>query len=104
LVNREILIYIARPYSNGRGTREENVALARKVALEYWKRGYTVIYPHLNTHDFDEDSSYDETLECDLEIVKRCDKVVRLPDWFNSKGARRERDEARISGMGIEYH
>lgn len=103
-MNREILIYIAGPYSNGGGTREENVAMARKVALEYWRRGYSVICPHLNTHDFDEDLSYDEILEGDLEIVKRCDKIVMLPDWINSKGARREHDEARKWCLEIEYY
>jgi hypothetical protein len=101
---RDILVYIAGPYSHGGGTREENVAIARKVALEYWKRGYAVICPHLNTHDFDPDLSYDEILEGDLEMVKRCDKIVMLPDWINSKGARREHDEARKWCLEIEYY
>lgn len=63
-----------------------------------------MICPHLNTHDFDEDLSYDEILDGDLEIVRRCDKIVMLPDWFNSKGARREHEEARIWGIEIEYY
>jgi hypothetical protein len=42
---RERLVYIAGPYSNGGNSREENVALARRVAVEYWKKGYAVICP-----------------------------------------------------------
>ncbi len=77
---QEKLVYIAGPYSNGGSTREENVALARKVAREYWCKGYAVICPHLNTHDFDDEISYEDILAGDLEIVRRCDIIVMLPD------------------------
>lgn len=102
---RDRLVYIAGPYHNGGGTVEENVAIAKQAAIEYWNRGYAVICPHLNTHNFHEGGIPQQTLvEGDLEIVRRCDTIVMLPDWENSKGAKQEYEEAKRWRLRIEYY
>jgi hypothetical protein len=74
------------------------------VAVEYWKKGYAVICPHLNTHDFDDEVSYEDVLAGDLEIVRRCDVIVMLPDWENSNGAKQEYEEAKRWRLRVEYY
>lgn len=68
----------------------KNIEAAREAALKFWRRGYAVIAPHLNTAFLDgacEDSVW---LEGDLEFVRRCDVVVMLPNYVTSEGAKAE--------------
>ena len=112
--SRDQIVYIAGPYSNGNTedntAREKNVERARRAAVEYWQRGFTVICPHLNTYNFDIEHSitYEAILEGDLEIIRRLrlgqDKVVMLAGWVDSEGASLEHEEARNLGLKVEYY
>ncbi len=96
-----LVLYIAGPYSpkNGRST-EEHIATARQVAIELWEAGHAPICPHLNTAGFENDCSVDwETyLRGDLAILERCDGVVLLPNWIESRGAIMENTAAMRLG------
>ena len=90
-----MVLYLAGPY---RGDIDANITAARKVAIELWERGYTVICPHLNTAHFEVDCNLPESeyIRRDLEILSRCDAIVMLPGWEKSEGACAELDYALI--------
>lgn len=67
-----------------------NIYRARKVAIQFWKKGYAVICPHLNSALFDKYCREEIFLDGYLEIVRRSDILALLPDWSTSSGARKE--------------
>lgn len=93
------LIYIAGPYrstnpdgkSNAWGV-QQNVMRAMARALEVWRRGHAAVCPHANTMFFqDADGCADSVwLEGDVEILRRCDAVMTVDGWQQSKGATAE--------------
>ncbi len=91
------LVYVAGPYLDPRGTRfvEENIRAAEAVALELWKMGAAVICPHANTRHFDGAAPDSVWLEGDLEILRRCDALVAVPNWERSTGTLAELALAR---------
>ena len=96
------LAYIAGPYRAGHGrTVRENIRSAEIVALKYWKLGYAVICPHLNTAFFDGEAEDSIWLEGDLEILRRCDVIVLMKNWHESSGAKEERRLAKSLGKEI---
>lgn len=99
----KLLVYVAGPYRDPRGTVfvEENIRRAEEVAKELWKRGYAVICPHANTRHFDGLVPSEEFIAGDLQIVCRCDLVVMLPDWQHSEGAKQEYLEAKDRGVPV---
>jgi len=96
--------YIAGPYRSAtpRGI-VENIRRAEAVALKYWRRGYAVICPHLNTALFD--GAADDTcwLEGDLEILARCDTIVMMKGWEKSQGASEELQHAQSLAKIVIY-
>lgn len=73
-----------------------NVWRGRQAAAKLWKAGFAVICPHLNSFTIamaipDED----KIVECDLEIVSRCDFAVTCGRCYTSAGARAEIDHCR---------
>lgn len=95
------LIYIAGPY---RGDVARNIAQAREIAAEVWRRGHVGVCPHTMSAHFDRDypDIPDERyLEGDMMILSRCDGMVLTPDWQTSQGARDEARVARDLGMPI---
>ena len=60
-----------------------------------------MICPHKNTALFDGTCSEETWLEGDLEMLRRCDALVRLPNWRASSGARREVKEAREHSIPV---
>lgn len=81
----------------------ENIRAAEAVALKYWRLGYAVICPHKNTALMDGAIGDAEILDGDLELVRRSDVVVMLPNWTSSAGAALELDEARAHGKEIVF-
>lgn len=71
------------------GTRD-NIGRARKTAIKYWKKGYAVICPHLNTALFDGLADDEVWLKGDQEILKRCDVIIMMRGWKKSVGAKSE--------------
>ena len=79
----------------------ENIAIARQYALKYWRKGYAVICPHMNTAMMDGTCCDEVWLEGDLELLRRCDIIVMLPGWEESEGAKIEYLEAVRLGLKI---
>ena len=96
--------YIVGPYrSDSAGGIHRNIQSARKVALKWWKNGYAVICPHLNTAFFDGECEDHVWLDGDIEILKRCDTIVMIDGWKNSSGSVKEYDIAIEYGLEIHY-
>jgi len=76
--------------------KEDNVWMARHVAIELWKRDIAVICPHLNTQDFETEVSDDSVfVRGYLELIRRSiDLMIVLPNWQFSENSCREREEA----------
>lgn len=98
------LAYIAGPYRSQSVHRIiENIAEAHQVAVKYWKLGYAVVCPHLNSALMD-GSVHDEVfLAGDIEILKRCDVVVAMKSWDTSPGAKREIELADSLEIPVIY-
>lgn len=107
-------VYISGPISNGTKSSDknmqDNVRIARKVALDLWKiKGIYVICPHLNSpwatkeQFFDTGMSYNELISKDLGLIEKCDCIFMLKNWEMSEGAVKEHFYAEVIGIPIFY-
>ena len=99
-----MLIYVAGPYSASSGEKDidKNVAKAMGIARELWIAGHTVICPHGNSANLDNDTMTNEDwVDRDLNMVAVCDAMVMIPGWEHSKGSRREREFADQVGIPV---
>lgn len=104
---RNIIIYISGAYmgkDEGKSI-DENIRIARKMAITLWELGYTVICPHLNTQNFERDCkcNYDDYIEGDISLVKKSDGIMMLDNWKESNGASIERQAAFEDGIPVFY-
>jgi len=102
----KLVAYIAGPYSsnsNGK-TIEENLEIARDIAVELWSNGIVALCPHMNTAGFEKlcNLKNKDYVDGDLLLVEQCDMMVLTPDWYTSKGAIRE--VARAIEVDIPYY
>jgi hypothetical protein len=97
------LVYIASPYSapTPEGI-EANVRRQMEVAHEVMDLGQVPFVPNLN-HYLDQvrKRTYDEWINADFEIIKRCDILLRLEG--RSPGADREVALAKGLGLPVVY-
>ena len=95
-----ILIYVASPYS--RGNVEENLVKHKLAGNELINNGYAVVLPllfHYQHELFPQD--YMKWLELDIELMLRCDSVLRLDGV--SEGADEEERIAKAHNIPVFY-
>lgn len=82
-----------------------NIRKARKVAKELFRKGIVALCPHSNSAFFDFfDKVPDEIiLPACIELMKRCDAVLVLPNWVDSSGTKVEIEEARKANIPVFY-
>jgi hypothetical protein len=102
-----MIVYVAGPY--GAPTHEgisANIQNARQVGIELWEMGHVPIVPHLNTAHFEVDCKVpnDAYYQGDLKIQARCDCVVVVPGWENSKGTRDEIEYAGTIDQPVYFY
>ncbi len=101
-----MLVFLSGPYTTKefRGV-EKNVWNARQAAIELWSRGIPTICPHLNTQNFDKETSIPERVFYNgyCKMIKHCTHVVMLPNWKKSKGAVLEEGTARMEKVPVYY-
>jgi hypothetical protein len=105
ITKRNLVVYVSGSYTapTMRGI-EENIIIAREYAIRIWDLGYSVICPHLNTAEFENDcknTTYEDFIQGDLEIIARCDTVFMMASWVKSMGANREREQAFKIGKPV---
>ena len=95
------LVYISSPYSNG--DKEQNVLDALLVADKVLELGHTPFVPHLSHYwDLISPKSWDVWMKIDLEMLHRCDVVLRLREGI-SRGADIECQKAEEWGIPVYY-
>lgn len=50
-------------------------------------KGYDVVNPAELTEVIGDSFSYDEIMRIDLDLLERCDVLVQIPGWEESRGA-----------------
>lgn len=96
------LIYIAGPIDAPTAwDREQNIRTAEHIALMLMKMGAAVYCPHTQCRFYDGEMPWENWLQIDLEILKRCDAIFMIHDWKKSKGACLEHEKATEWGMPI---
>jgi nucleoside 2-deoxyribosyltransferase len=101
------LLYLAGPFSHDdpiHGT-ERNILAASEIALEAWKRGWAAVCPHKNTQGFQHAGIPQEVwYKGDIALMLRCDAVLMLPKYWQSKGAQLELEAAKKAGMAVYFY
>ena len=90
------VIYISSPFTHGDKTK--NVEVQIEAAHRIMDMGHCPIAPNLTYFmDVQRKRPYEEWMMIELELVERCDVVLRLPGF--SPGA--DREVARAGSIGI---
>lgn len=96
------VIYIAGKYRGPNAWAvEQNIRAAEEVAAKVWAMGHVALCPHANSRHMDGVASDEHFLAGTLELMRRCDAVVLVPNWRDSAGARAEVAEADRLGLPV---
>lgn len=98
------VIYIAGKYRGPNAWDiEQNIRAAEDVAARVLAAGMMPLCTHSMTRHMDGIASEAFMLAGTLELMRRCDAVVLVPNWRDSEGARAEVAEAMRLGLPIMY-
>ena len=104
------LIYIAGPYTAADTYRiRRNILRAEHIARVVFTLGYIPVIPHSIGDALDTGSSFKHFQHHDwmqklcLPLLSRCDGVLFIEGWQNSKGAKVEFSFAQENNMPIFY-
>lgn len=96
------VIYVAGKYRGPNAWAvEQNIRAAEEVAARVWALGMVALCPHANSRHMDGVASDAHFLAGTLELMRRCDAVVLVPNWRDSQGARAEVAEAERLGIPV---
>jgi hypothetical protein len=94
------VVYIAGKYRADTAWQVQgNIRAAQEQALVVWKMGAVALCPHSNTGQFEGECEDSVWLEGDLELLRRCDAVLLLDGWRESRGASAEHQAALKLGL-----
>jgi hypothetical protein len=98
------LVYVAGKYSDKTlHDTFDNVRTAEKVARDLWKEKIPCICPHKNAEMFDDIASWKTFMDGSIEILKRCDALLAVSNWKNSKGAKLEIKYAQKNNIPVFF-
>ena len=81
------LLYIAAPYrAKTIVSLQQNIQDAKLMSMYYWKKGYSVICPHLNSANFDGLLPDKDFLHGTMLMLSKCDVIAMHPNWEQSIG------------------
>lgn len=95
-----MLVYIAGKY-RGKNSNEvwHNIMLAREYGEKVALQGHMPVIPHMNGMFMDGIQDDQFWLDGTLELMRRCDAILLLPNWQDSVGAKSEWHEAQRIGL-----
>lgn len=100
------LVYIAGPITSDDPIHMlENIRQGIEAGKREIRQGNAVIIPHLDYSLFltgGPNPTLAQIQRNSMEQMRRCDKVLFLPGWENSRGCQAEMAEAQRLGMDIE--
>jgi hypothetical protein len=99
------LIYVAGPFSAPtREGVEDNIRKATEYGLLVARCGGMPVVPHANTAhpDYETAQGYEFWIKGTAKLMARCDGVLMIPGWEQSRGARGE--YALALSLGISSH
>jgi len=97
-----MLIQVVGPYrAKTINQLYENIASARNVAIEIFRRGHYAITPHLNTAFMDGVMPDERFRALYLLMIEHVDAICLLPGWQNSRGSVAEKLKAEELGKRI---
>ena len=104
-------VYVSGPYTSPTEQgRHRNIHKAWELALAVWGlQNCYAICPHINTMHMggacsdDGQEDYNKFIESDCDIIRRCDAVLMMRGWENSRGACIERRYAYNHGIPVFY-
>lgn len=96
------VVYIAGKY-RGRTPWEveQNIRAAEDVAASVWAMGMVAMCPHANSRHMEGVATDEHFLAGTLELLRRCDAVLLVPNWRDSVGAKAEVAEAKRLGLPV---
>ena len=98
------VVYIAGPYrANTLHGIRLNIRRAEEAAIGIWQMGCVALCPHKNTALFDGLADDSIWLRGGLELLRRCDALLVLPNSENSKGTQAEIELAGELGIPVYY-
>ncbi len=113
---RPLVVYLAgpfRPYVDDLGVRHtiaSNVRRAGQKGIEIWRRGMVALVPHTLTYLDPKRQQQDGGIagvapevfmDGELELIRRSDLLVLMPEWRYSKGAIAEKEFAEQIGIPV---
>ena len=97
-------IYVAGAYSaDNLYEKVHNIERAKEIAQILWGLGYAAYCPHTNTGLFDGICDEKTFIEGHLEFMYICDGIIVVDDWGDSKGTKREIEEALWESIPVYY-
>ncbi len=99
-----LVIYIAGPYRGASAWRiYRNTHRAECVANLVWEAGHYALCPHANTAHASEHVTDAQYIDGTMELMRRCDAVLVLPNSDKSEGTRGEIQEAINIGIPVAH-
>jgi hypothetical protein len=96
------VVFVAGPYrADTDDERRKNIDIAAIAARAVWKHGGVALCPHKNSEHFSGIVKEKRFLQGYLELLSRCDCVLTVPGWENSKGAQAEVALAKEIGLPV---
>lgn len=82
---------------------EANILAATDIGVAVAALGACPCVPHSNTADprYEALQPYEWWLDATLELLRKCDAVMLVPGWHDSRGARGEVIEAQRLGIPV---
>ena len=102
---RDIVVFVSGAYTAVTEFEKGiNIAKATAMAIRLWNLGYSPFCPHSNSANFEffcKECDYDGFLAGCITMLKRCDCVLLLDNWKQSKGANAEMQVALNQSIPI---
>lgn len=98
------VVYVAGPYrAPTHWGVVQNIRRAEEVGLEVAKLGVMPCVPHLASGSFGGEMPEEFWLEGTMDLLRRCDAVVLVPGWRESRGTLDELCEAGALKIPVFY-